>query len=507
MLTYIVRRLLLMIPTTIGITFLVFMLIALSPGGIGASLKFSAGGQMNATNAAQMEAALDDRYGLKDPAPVQYLRWLAKVSPVKFGVRDQIASDGLIPPPKALAQPFQWKWFVSELPSPRPAESPVKPGMGPDEKNQAFRGARNIYAQKRAAYVATTALFKQSLVAYARAAGVPDAATPRGELREGWVRGHTPDKSRPEWADVEKQGKAMLRTYQEALDALEVVSKAFASKPYPEAGVAVIPEYISLAAPDLGVSFSKGRPVIDLIADAMPITLLLNFLAFPIIYLIAIPGGMLAATRQNSWVDNCLGVLFVALWSVPVVWAGVMAIGFLASKDYLGWFPVTKLHDNAADTMTFLPSHGPEGWQGGYVVDVLWHVCLPVLCLVYTGFALLAKQTRAAMLDNFSADYVRTAKAKGVAERDVVLRHVFRNSLLPLITMFASIFPAMLAGSVIVERIFTLPGMGNLIVDAINLRDRELILADTVMFAIVNLLALLLADILYAMADPRITYD
>lgn len=111
------------------------------------------------------------------------------------------------------------------------------------------------------------------------------------------------------------------------------------------------------------------------------------------------------------------------------------------------------------------------------------------------------------MLDNFNADYVRTAKAKGVAGKDIVLRHVFRNSLLPVITMFATIFPAMLAGSVVIEKIFTIPGMGNLILDGIHLRDRELVLANALMIGTVNLLALLLADILYAVADPRITYD
>jgi peptide/nickel transport system permease protein len=158
--------------------------------------------------------------------------------------------------------------------------------------------------------------------------------------------------------------------------------------------------------------------------------------------------------------------------------------------------------------MTFLPSIGPDGvWERGYLLDSIWHVVLPVTCLVYAGFAVLSKQTRAAMLDNFNADYVGTAKAKGVAERDIVLRHVFRNSLLPLITIFATIVPAMLAGSVVVERIFTVPGMGSLLLDAIALRDREVILANTLMIGVVNLLALLLADILYALADPRVSYD
>lgn len=157
--------------------------------------------------------------------------------------------------------------------------------------------------------------------------------------------------------------------------------------------------------------------------------------------------------------------------------------------------------------MTFLPTTSAAGvWSRGWLLDAMWHMVLPVVCLVYGGFALLSKQTRAAMLENFNADYVRTAKAKGVSSRDVVLRHVFRNSLLPLITMFVTIFPAMLAGSVVIERIFSVPGMGSLLIDAINQRDRELILANTTMIAIVNLSALLLADILYALADPRIAY-
>jgi peptide/nickel transport system permease protein len=200
--------------------------------------------------------------------------------------------------------------------------------------------------------------------------------------------------------------------------------------------------------------------------------------------------------------------MYLSLYSIPTVLAGVFAIGFLANKQYLGLFPVSGLHDSAASTYTFLPHWNDAGvWQMGWLVDLMWHVALPVLCLVYASFAVLSKQTRAAMLENFNADYVRTAKAKGVPRNDVVMRHVFRNSLLPLITMFVGIFPAMLAGSVVIERIFTIPGMGSLIIEAIDLRDREIILANTFMIACVNLLALLLADILYAIADPRVSYE
>jgi ABC-type dipeptide/oligopeptide/nickel transport system permease component len=183
-------------------------------------------------------------------------------------------------------------------------------------------------------------------------------------------------------------------------------------------------------------------------------------------------------------------------------------IGYLANDQYLGAFPVSGLSDAAATRWTYLPSWRDDGtFEAGWLLDRIWHVCLPVTCLVYGGFAILAKQTRAAMLDNYSADYVRTAIAKGVPRSTVAIRHVFRNSLLPIITMFVTIFPAMLGGAVIVERIFTVPGMGSLLLEAISNRDRELILANTLMVAGVNLLALLLADLLYAAADPRVTYE
>ena len=270
----------------------------------------------------------------------------------------------------------------------------------------------------------------------------------------------------------------------------------------------MIPGVLWVGPPDLGTAFSKSRPVTDLIGNALPVTLLLNLVAFPIIYLIAIPSGVLASARAGSWFDKVSGATYVALWSIPTVWAGVLAIGYLANQQYLGLFPVSGLHDRAAESWTFLPGTQVDGtWQMGWMLDLLWHMVLPVACLVYGGFAVLSKQTRAAMLDNFNADYVRTAKAKGVARKDVVIHHVFRNSLLPLITMFVTVFPATLAGSVVIERIFSVPGMGSLILDAISQRDRELILANTFMIACVNLVALLIADILYAVADPRVSYE
>lgn len=508
MATYLIRRLLLMVPTLIGITFLVFMIVALAPGGIGASLKVSGGGAMESQKGtAVLQAYLDDRYGLDEPVIVQYGRWLKRISPVKFGRREQVSPTGeVLRSPRHIKTPPVWKWVATELPEPPPVTVQDLSAMSDQEKHQHYQKNDRIYADARNAFTAAATVYRQTLREYAEAAGIPNAVDRDGKIRERIFERMEPDKTSPVWPKVEQAGAEMIAAYKNALAVRSDFAGVFAGKPYPQAGIG-IDGVVSLAPPDFGVSFSRGSSVSSEIGRALPVTILLNLIAFPIIYLVAISGGMLAAVKKGTAIDAGLGMLFISMWSFPVVLAGVLSIGFLASMDYWGKFPAAGLHSNDANTMPFLPGTVNGVATSGYLMDMLWHICLPVMCLVYTGFAILSKQTRAAMLENFNADYVRTAKAKGVAPKDVIFRHVFRNSLLPLITMFVSIFPTMLAGSVVVEKVFTVPGMGSLILQAISLRDRELLLANTLMIATVNLVALLLADILYAIADPRVAYD
>lgn len=505
MVSYIVRRLLLMIPTLIGITFLVFMLVALSPGGVGAALEMAGGGAPEATARALQEAYLEDRYGLDDPVILQYGRWLHRISPIKLGERDQVMPNGdLIRPPKRIDPPPLWDWFADELLSLEPVQFAFGPEAGEEERTSAYRAAASEYSRQRAQFIAARTLFRQSVIDWAHAAEIDGAVRRSTEIDFRIIRRHGRDESVSEWQQVQAHGAKMIEAYGEAVQAQARLSSVFRAKPFRQAGYAVIPWLVSVAAPDLGMSFSRGRKVSDLIRSALPITLLLNFIAFPIIYLVAIPSGMLAAVRRGTWVDIVQSLLVIGLWSIPVVWAGVMMLGFLAGE--LKLFPVSGVWDSDIERFAYLPRWTDAGFERGVLLDVLWHVTLPVVCLVYTGFAVLSKQTRAAMLDNFNQDYVRTAKAKGVSRKDIIFRHVFRNSLLPLITMFVMIFPAMLSGSVVIEKIFTIPGMGLLVIEAISLRDREIILAVVTIIALVNILALLFADILYALADPRISY-
>ena len=572
MLGYIGRRLLLMIPTLFGITFLVFMLLALSPGGIGAALR-AAGGNVDADSKASLQLLyIEDRYGLDDHPVVQYFRWLGRISPVKFGEQSMrnYAGDLEEPPREVKDLPIDVGWFDGYYALPEDLQqraternqvmgddvtkariAAVEEAMAQAKMREAeglsvgadpaaipeYKDANKAYLRARAEYLLMSRSLASSIAAYATAdtnraiaqerqrmieEGVDPAVAEREAVSLGrsqfndvvapsnvidyqMLQELTPEVTIPEWDAVVQAFSDTVEKQAEALAALKRVREAYAREPYPKAGINL--GFISLDWPDFGKSFSLGRPVLDLISEALPVTLLLNLVAIPIIYLIAVPFGMQAAAKHNKLFDKVSGSIFVILWSIPVVWAGVLAIGFLADKQYLGLFPVSGLHSNNADDMPYLPGWVNGVFTQGYLLDTLWHIVLPVMCLVYGGWAVLAKQTRAAMLDNYTMDFVRTARAKGVSDHEVKWYHVFRNSLLPVITIFVLVFPAMLAGSVVVERIFSIPGMGSLILGAIFNMDRDVILANVFIIAVLNLFALLLADILYALADPRVTYD
>ncbi|MGM0680217.1 MAG: ABC transporter permease [Pseudomonadota bacterium] len=458
--TYILRRLLLMIPTLLGITIVVFTVMAAAPGGISAQ-SLVEGQNLEPEVKKAMEEYYNRLYGLDQPAPVQYLRWLNNISPIGFTFDQDNRVDGF-------------------------------------------------------------------------------------SLTKGV---------------------------------------------------------------ELGTSFRYGRPVADLIEERLPITLLLNILSIPLIYVVAIAIGVHAATQRGKAFDVGSGVTLLGLWSVPTMLAGVLLIGFFASDQYWHWFPTGGLNRREALDMPFMPHWsssgdlvllfvamalsvalfimlslraasrwrtalmgtlgavlglfmtaalpgettwvfwllnsavlaaclGPIGYtdyaalrttmmgllgagigagiavyfmQGdflrGVLLDRLWHLILPVLCLSYGGFAFLAKLTRSAVLENLLSDYARTARAKGVPEQQVLWRHVFRNSLLPLITVAAALLPSLLGGSIIVEALFSIDGMGKLAVEAVQTRDRELVLSITLIGALLSLLGYLLADLCYAIADPRVSYE
>ncbi|MGA7643560.1 MAG: ABC transporter permease, partial [Syntrophobacteraceae bacterium] len=239
---------------------------------------------------------------------------------------------------------------------------------------------------------------------------------------------------------------------------------------------------------DFGFSYKDHRNVWDKISERLPITIQLNIISIFLVYLIAIPCGIYSSTHEGSFVDKILTVGFFFLYSLPSFWVAVLLIMLFGGGDFWDVFPVYGISSIGSETMGLLP----------WLIDRMWHMVLPVVCLTYGGLAYLSRLTRAAMLEVIREDYVRTARAKGLSERVVIFKHAFRNALLPLITLLAFLLPSMFGGSVIIESIFSVPGMGQLGFESVLSRDYPVIMAITAISALLTLIGLLISDILYA---------
>lgn len=472
MLLYVVRRLMLLGPTLLGVLAVVFFVMAFAPGGFGGVELGAEGQQTQGVDAQRIRKRLERRYGLDLPTPVQFGRWLNQISPVGFRMSSDITFDETT---RAAVVRELASLPLNTRPRNLDRAVAVALGMAAYRDEPAVEVAREL-ADKLANPVDAMVFFN-----------VMDV--PLGEASAHALR--------DQLHDLRQRDDGLARAQNMLLDELAFemsgISRIRFDRP-------------ALKVPDLGESL-RGRRISELLMERAPITVLLNAISIPIIYLVAIFSGLYAARHRGSWFDLGTGFTLVGLWSVPVIWAGVMMIHYLASEQYLHWFPPTGLHDLRADQMPFLPQWTDGGFQRGWLLDALWHMVLPVVCLTYTGFAVMSKVMRGSILDTLSADYVRTARAKGVSETVVLWRHVFRNALLPLITMFAGILPSLFVGAVVVETIFSINGMGRLAVDAAFQKDRELVMATTLLAGLLGLVSELVRDICYAIADPRVSYE
>jgi len=245
---------------------------------------------------------------------------------------------------------------------------------------------------------------------------------------------------------------------------------------------------------DFGNSFRDGRPALSKIAERLPATLVLNFVSLGLILVIAVPIGVYSALHRNRLFDRAMTVVVFIGFSVPTFWLALLLMVLFGLK--LGWLPISGLHSLNYDDMS----------MAGKFVDIARHLMLPVFISAFTGLAGLSRYTRSSMLDVIRQDYIRTAYAKGLPERQVVVRHAVRNALLPIVTILGLSLPALIGGGFIFETIFAYPGMGRLGYEAIMSRDYPVVMAVGTIAAILTLLGNLLADLTYAWVDPRIRY-
>jgi len=244
---------------------------------------------------------------------------------------------------------------------------------------------------------------------------------------------------------------------------------------------------------DFGRSFSPDRrPVWDKIKERIGITLSLNLMSLIIILGVSIPIGVIAAYRAHSWFDQATTLFVFFGFAMPTFWLALLLIMFFGV--YLDWLPISGLTSLNFRQFTF--------WQK--VQDLGAHVTLPVLVAAFGGLAGMSRYMRGNMLEVIRQDYITTARAKGLPERVVIFKHALRNALLPVITILGLSVPGLIGGSVIFESIFAIPGMGQLFYGAVMARDYPLVMGELVIGAVLTLLGNMLADVGYALVDPRI---
>lgn len=248
---------------------------------------------------------------------------------------------------------------------------------------------------------------------------------------------------------------------------------------------------------DFGKSYADHREISTIIPERLKWTILINLFAIFLAYSLSVPLGVLAARFKNSLFDKISTTILFILFSLPNFWVATMLIMFLCNPEYFQWFPSNGVQDIM---------HSTDWPISRRIADWGYHLVLPIFCFTYASLAFLSRQMRTAMLESIGQDYVRTARAKGLREQLVIWKHAFRNSLIPMVTILASIFPGLVGGSIILEQIFTIPGMGLTIIQGINGRDYPLIIAVFTLTGLLTLLGVLIADLLYVLVDPRISY-
>jgi microcin C transport system permease protein len=248
---------------------------------------------------------------------------------------------------------------------------------------------------------------------------------------------------------------------------------------------------------DFGESFSYQRPVIDVILDKLPVSLQFGIASLILIYLISIPLGIAKAVRDGSHFDLWTSVVLMVAYSIPPLILGILLRVYLSGGQFLDILPLGELYSDNYLSLSL--------W--GKIVDRAHHFVLPLICYVVNGFTVLSFLMKNSLMEEIRLDYVRTARAKGLDERTVIYKHALRNALIPILTGLGSFLTVFFAGSIIIEQIFNLDGMGLLSYKSILSRDYNVIMALIFIQSVLAMVGRLISDITYVLVDPRIDFQ
>ncbi len=441
--TYIIRRLLLMPLTLLGVTFLVFCVTRLVPGGpvdqmtqeqtMGALSGEKATAQGDTNISEDDLERLEEQFNLQEPTGTAYLQWL-----------------GILPKKTLISK--------AEFPS------------GGQE----------------------TVLTLSDSGRFVRIGKPDEGKTPHlleyqhGDVKElsteGWTIALESPRDRAErWAKRQ-------RTDNETT----IADKAAG---YRWRAIAWQENYDGILQGTFGNSFKYNEPVIDMIAERIPVSLYFGILSAIITYAVSLPLGILKAIRHKTWFDNITSILIFLGYAVPGFALGAVLVVYFGAR--LEWFPLCGLTSSGFEHMGF--------WE--QVRDLAHHTVLPLVCYVISTFAVTTMMMKNNLMENLSSDYVRTAMAKGVTFRQAVYGHAFRNSFIPLATTLGTLISTIIAGSMLIERVFDIQGFGMLSYQALMDKDYSLIMATLLLTSFCMMLGNLLADIVVACVDPRVKFD
>jgi len=490
-LAFILRRLLLMIPTTLGVAAVVFGIYHLAPGDPATVMMgMASGGQMSTdSDAASKIDAFRIKHGLDRNPVVQFLDYIGPLN---------LSRDGC----SLFSSPYgERKVEEVELPDGTSVREgkPLLIAYLPDTPP----GERSEMDELRAVLLDDNAAESAWQEAEGRLVAKGDACLPALMTSLHELRLETDERG----AAIERLGAVLEQVSGSELTLnetrVEQVGQGARIRGwfrwyYEEGGGGRVQNtgedtWGGLLCLELGNEMQANTSVAKELGARLWVTVPLSTVAVLLSYLIALPLGIFSVRKQGTKIDGGLTIVLFILYSIPTFWAGLMLI-LLFGKTGMDWLPVLGLHDKDAQSLG----------SAAYVWDLVKHSILPILTLTYGSLAYLSRQMRAGMLEVIRQDYIRTARAKGLSERVVVYKHALRNSMIPVLTLLASILPILIGGSIIVEKVFDIPGMGKYAFEGLLRRDFYIVMAVTIFVGIMTQVGILLSDITYSLVDPRI---
>lgn len=493
MLFYIIKRMLLIIPTFLAISLIVFAIVNFAPGNPGGRQIGSEGGQQ-ANTGEQRESyrIFKEQFNLDKPVLLNFRYDLEKdevVDVLAKVLNPVVERNGKEEKEYGLGEQIESQEYLENLGRYAvPALIDIL-NTHPEADFRALASQRlTINARQR-----LQGEFRKDLTKEQREAN-KKISDETESFKGQYFLALSPEEKEETESKTEEEVKQFWNTWYEQnkadweYSAGEKFSITFTDTRFAK-------YWYNLSQLNFGVSHRDKRPVLETVLSKLKYSLTLAVTSVFLAYLISLPLGVWSAVKHNSTADRAVTIVLFMLYSLPSFFVGVVLLNLLTVEYKI--FPTAGFESLNASEMTTLE----------YIRDVAWHVFLPICCMTYASLAALSRYAKTGLLDIINADFIRTARAKGLPEGVVIIKHAARNGMIPIITLLATLLPVLIGGSVVIEQIFGIPGMGRYGFEAIMTRDYNVVMAILLISSFLTLIGMLLSDIMYAIVDPRITFD